>query len=129
VVCSLTRCAATLGDLEGFFDRWIPAAAGGVVRGYNDYCGVLPSDPLLPMEPLVREGCRRLDRRMVLLADGRAVLCGQDVGGATAFGSWVSGSLADLWRGPALGAARECHSQLTLDDYPLCVRCQEWFRP
>jgi hypothetical protein len=100
-----------------------------VIRGHNDYGGVLPADSVLSMRPPLRSPCRRLQTRMMLLADGRAVLCSQDVRGETAFGRWGLESLADLWQGAGLGAAREAHSRLTFDNHPLCDRCWEWFRP
>jgi len=129
VACSLTRCAATLAELEAFFEQWIKATGWAVIRGYNDYGGLLPADPVLNMRPPLRSPCRRLDNRMMLLADGRSVLCSQDVNGETAFGSWISETIAGLWRGAALQAARESHSRLKFDNYSLCDRCGEWFRP
>lgn len=129
VVCSLTRCAATMAELEPFFERWIQATGWAVIHGYNDYAGVLAADPLLALTPPARGPCRRLDTRMMLLADGRAVLCSQDMEGVTALGSWVSEALSDLWQGRSLIQARESHSRLSLEDYPLCKRCGEWFRP
>ncbi|MFQ5805687.1 MAG: radical SAM/SPASM domain-containing protein [Phycisphaerae bacterium] len=129
VVCSLTRCAATLAELEAFFERWIQTTGWAVILGYNEYVGVLPPDSLLATRPPTRGPCQRLATRMMLLADGQAVLCSQDVGGVTTLGSWVSDGLADLWRGAALRNARESHSWRAFDNYPLCGRCGEWFRP
>lgn len=129
VVPSLTRCAATLAELEPGFERWIRATGWAVIRGYNDYCGVLPSDTVLAMDPPIRGPCRRLHSRIMLLADGRAALCAQDTAGASAIGSWVSQPLAELWRGGGLHGARRAQSELALDDYPLCGGCREWFRP
>jgi hypothetical protein len=129
VACSLTRCAATLAELEAFFEQWIKATGWAIIRGYNDYGGLLPADSALPMRPPLRSPCRRLGTRTMLLADGRAVLCSQDVAGTTALGSWISEPLADLWRGDALRAARAAQSRLTFDNHPLCDRCGEWFRP
>ncbi len=129
VICSLTRCAATLAESEAFFEHWIQTTGWAVIRGYNEYGGLLPPDSLLATRPPTRGPCRRLDTRMMLLADGRAVLCAQDISGETAFGSWNSEALADLWRGKALDAARESHSRLAFGDRPFCARCGEWFRP
>jgi len=129
VVCSLTRCAATLPELEAFFERWIRATGWAIIHGYNEYGGVLPPDAVLAMRPPARGPCRRLGTRMMLLGDGRAVLCGQDLTGETALGSWVSQALADLWCGAPRRDARESHSRLAFDNYPLCARCNEWFRP
>jgi hypothetical protein len=57
------------------------------------------------------------------------VLCSQDVAGEARLGSWMSESVGALWCGAELNRARERHSQLHFDDYPLCRRCREWFRP
>jgi hypothetical protein len=79
VVPSLTRCAATLPEMERFFDDWIRRTGWAVIRGYNAYAGRLPQDELLPTEPLVRRPCARLDTRLMLLADGNVARCEQDV--------------------------------------------------
>lgn len=129
VVCSLTRCAATLGELEAFFDRWVRTTGWAVIRGYNEYCGRLPPDSVLGTTPPVRGPCRRLSTRMMLLSDGRAVLCSQDVEGKTVLGSWQSEALGDLWCGAVLRRARQARGRLALDDYPMCARCGEWSRP
>ncbi len=122
VACSLTRCAATLDDLEAFYDRWIRTFGSAVIRGYNDYCGVLPADTLLACEPPTRGPCRRLGNRLMLLADGRAVLCHQDVGGEHCLGDWREQSLQAICAAaPNAGAGSPEH--------PLCRRCHEWHRP
>jgi len=129
IACSLTRCAATLAELETFYDRWIPATGWAVIEGYNDYCGALPPDTLLPTKPALREGCRRLGARLMLLADGRVVLCHQDFRGAHELGRWDAHLLEDLWSGGNLAGVREAHAELKLAGLPLCGRCGEWFRP
>lgn len=129
VVCSLTRCTATFPELEVFFEQWSKIAGWAVIRGYNDYCGLLPADEILSMRPLLRTPCRRIDRRMMLLADGRAVYCSQDYSGVTAFGSWQSDSLDQLWRGAALQDLRKAHRDLELPPDGFCSGCGEWFRP
>ncbi len=122
VACSLTRCAATLDDLEPFYDRWIRTFGSALIRGYNDYCGVLPADGLLACEPPVREPCRRLPERMMLLADGGAVWCHQDVAGVHRLGDWRRDPLTTLRA--AVPAAESIPP-----DHPLCSRCHEWYRP
>lgn len=129
VVCSLTRCAATLADMEPFFDGWIPATGSALITGYNTYCGELPEDTLLPLEPPLRKPCRRLDTRMTLLADGAAVRCSQDVSGQTRIGDWTRTPLSELWRGTELASVRSLQRALDLDGLTLCGKCREWFRP
>jgi len=129
VACGLTRCAATLDELEPFFEQWIKMTGWALIRGYNDYCGLLPPDSVLAMRPPLRGPCRRLDSRMMLLADGRSVLCGQDVSGVTATGSWIEQPLADLWKCDAITTVRAAHRRRDFSATPLCQSCGEWHRP
>lgn len=129
VACSLTRCAATIGDMEAFFDDWIRQLGTAVIHGYNDYCGALPPDTLLPTVAPFREPCRRLATRLMLLADGTVALCGQDVRGEVRLGDWATESLRAIWSGPALGTIRRAHERMGLEPLPLCRRCCEWNRP
>jgi len=129
VTCSLTRCAATAEELEAFYDRWIRSAGAAVIRGYNDYCGLLPADSMLSMRPPIRLPCGRLRSRMMLLADGQAVLCSQDVAGRCPIGRWTTEGLAALWNGAGFSQARDAHARQELGAYPLCERCGEWHRP
>jgi hypothetical protein len=129
LVCSLTRCTATIGEMEAFYDRWIKALGSALIRGYSDYCGALPPDTLLPTRPPIREPCRRLSSRLMLLADGRVPWCSQDFGGETCLGKWTDGALQQIWEGPALQELRAAHAAINLGALPMCQRCREWFRP
>lgn len=128
VTCSLTRCAATLPELEAFYDGWIRELGSAVLRGYSTYGGVLPADTLISTTPPIRRPCRRLAQRVTLLADGRAVLCDQDVAGAQVIGNWYEESLGAIWQGAAAEAARAAHTQLELESLPICASCDQWFR-
>ncbi|MBU0637833.1 MAG: SPASM domain-containing protein [Planctomycetes bacterium] len=129
VVCSLTRCAATVAEVEAFFDGWIKATGWAVIAGYNEYCGLLPPDSLLAHTPPIREPCRRLGTRLTLLADGTVALCEQDVAGAQPAGDWFETPIMDIWGGKRLAEVRAAHERLELVDLPLCRRCGEWSRP
>ncbi|MBP7747990.1 MAG: radical SAM protein [Phycisphaerae bacterium] len=128
VVCSLTRCAATMDELERFYDHWIQKVGSAVITGYNDYGGLLPADTLLRATPDLREPCRRLATRMMLLADGTVALCGQDCGGEVRMGNWVTEGVGAAWGGARLVAVREAHRGLNLESLPICERCAEWSR-
>jgi spiro-SPASM protein len=129
VVCSLTRCAATLPEMEEFYDRWIRRNGWAVIEGYNDFCGALPADALLHAGPPVRQPCRRLSSSLALLADGAATLCHQDYRGRLAIGDWREKPLTELWRSDEIIRARRAHAMLKLDSYPCCQKCRDWFRP
>lgn len=129
VVCSLTRSATTLAEMEAFFDGWIRRIGSAVIHGYNDYCSRLPPDSLLAPVPPVGVPCRRLSTRLMLLADGTISLCAQDFWGAVGLGNWTTGSLRGTWTGATLQAVRQSRARLELETLPACVRCTEWFRP
>jgi hypothetical protein len=129
LVCSLTRCEGTIKELEAFYDSWIPKIGSAIIRGHNDYCGLLPADTLLPSTPSVRESCRRLATRLCLLADGTVALCAQDVAGSVRLGNWVTEPLREIWAGRPLATVRAAHGDLNLEALPLCARCREWSRP
>ncbi len=129
VVCSLTRCAATIAEMEAFHDHWIKAVGSSVIHGYNNYCGAFPPDSLLPTCPPIRQPCRRLDTRLMLLADNLVPLCAQDFRGETRLGDWASEALRDVWTGKSIEAARLAHDHLDLGALPLCQSCTEWHRP
>jgi hypothetical protein len=129
IVCSLTRCGATIGELEGFYDHWIQKVGSAMITGYRNYCGELAADTLLPSMPTEREPCRRLATRLTLLADGGIALCDNDFRGAGCIGNWMRESLRDVWAGESLRMMREAHRQGELEALPACVRCTEWSRP
>jgi len=129
VVPSLTRCSSTMADLEPFYDQWIRETGWAMIEGYNGFCGMLPSDTLLHTTPPLRGPCRRLDTRVMLLADGVAAICGQDYRGVHPVGCWASEPISEIWRGERLTAARQAHQRLQLGGMPLCGCCREWFRP
>jgi hypothetical protein len=128
VVPSLTRCAATIEDLDPFYDHWIREVGSALIGGYNDWCGELAADPLLPAVSPLREPCWRLRSRMMLLADGTAALCSQDFRGAAAVGTWITEPLRAIWSGARLEAARAAQRALRLEAFPLCRSCSEWGR-
>lgn len=129
IIPSITRCAANLDEIDAFYDRWIRATGGALIRGHNAYGGALAADGLISATPLVRKPCRRLDSRMMLLADGRAALCHQDFNGDASIGSWLTTSLAGLWRGQQLQRLRAAHCAGEWNALPFCQPCGEWHRP
>lgn len=126
VIPSITRCSPTLAEIEPFFDEWTFRTGTAVIRGYNDYCGTLGSDNLLPMYPSRRVPCRRLGRRAMLLADGTMVACSQDACGRETLGDWGRQSLGELWRSERLEHLREAHRRNLIAGLALCGRCHEW---
>ncbi|MBI5863430.1 MAG: radical SAM protein [Planctomycetes bacterium] len=126
---SMTRCAATATEIDSFYDAAIRRHGTALLRGYNDFAGVLPPDTLIRCEPLVRGPCRRLTRRLMLLADGTATACSQDIRGAHPIGRWDRQSLSEIWHGEPLRSLREAHISGRWSAMPICVKCTEWPRP
>lgn len=129
VLCSLTRCAATIDEMEVFYDHWMRTLGGALIEGYETCGGAMPSDTLIPLTPPIRRPCRRIERRMLLLADGRVPACSQDHAGQMRLGDWRSDSLSDLWHGEALLGLRERHRAGEWQALPVCAKCDAWFRP
>lgn len=129
LVPSLTRCAATLPELEDFFDSWIRRTGWAVIRGYSTFAERLPADELIGGAPLIREGCRRLNTRLMLHADGAVPRCGQDFEGAFPVGYWTTTRLGEIWAGSRLTTLRQQHEGGRFTELPLCRNCDEWFRP
>ncbi len=129
LVPSLTRCAATLPELESFFDSWTRRTGWAVIRGYSTFSERLPADELIGCGPLVRAGCRRLNARLMLHADGAVPRCGQDFEGAWPLGYWTTTRLCEIWGGSRLVTLREQHEGGRFSELPLCRNCDEWFRP
>lgn len=127
IIPHLTRCAATIGEMEAFFDRWIRETGGATIGGYSRHGGILPPDSLLATTPPTRTACRRLDSRLMLLADGAAVACSEDVRGQLRFGDWREAPLSELWNGSDRQRCRAAHVVGT--ELPVvCARCSEWHR-
>ncbi len=126
LTCSMTRCAATFDEIEGFFDRWIATVGWAVLRGYGTLDGTLAPDALPGTTPPIRAACRRLASRLTLLADGRAVACSEDPRGRQELGRWDSETLTAIWRGDARGALREAHQDGRTGSLPVCGGCRQW---
>ncbi len=129
LVPGFTKCGANLPEMEAFYDDWIRRCGSAVIRGYNDYCGVLPTDTLLYTTPPTRVACRRLPNRLMLLADGAVAQCGQDVNGKHALGNWFTQSLDEVWNAAPRQSLLALHTTGEWATVPLCANCQEWHRP
>lgn len=126
VVPSLTRAATTLGELEAFYDHWVRTLGTAVVRPLRSFGGLIGSDSAIPLTAPVRTPCCRLEDRLVLLADGRATACNEDVTGSLVCGDWRSASLATLWESAQLLALCERHRTGEWAAVELCRGCVAW---
>lgn len=129
LVPSITRSAATIADIETFYDEWIRRAGTAVIRGYSRWGGLLPADGLLPTQPPRRVPCRRLSSRLAILADGNFSACGEDVLGSLCVGAVSETDLGRAFAGPILNRLRSDHAAGQIPVGSICETCAEWHRP
>ena len=124
----LIKTAATLGDMELFFDRWTHWAGHAVIEPMLTGAGTAPDLNLAVMSPPHRRACLQLSRRMTVHADGRVAMCDQDWRGAEPLGDQADpGNLSAAW--VAQRRQLEQHEAGKWDASPLCARCNQWRRP
>lgn len=128
LVVSMVRCSATLSEMEAFYDHWSTAADGAVIEGHSDFAGQTPTDDVLNLCPPDRRPCRRLNRRMTVLSDGRIVTCSEDYLGMQAAGTFPDTPLKEAWE-ERFAAWRADHRAADWSRLPLCPHCREWHRP
>lgn len=128
VVPTMVKTAATLGEMEGWYDHWLRTLGCAVIVGPSGYCGQIPESALVQMEPPRRGRCTRIAGRMTVLSDGRVVSCEQDFLGRQTLGRIGENSLGEIWSG-AMGAMRRDHADGQWNKHALCGACREWHRP
>ncbi len=127
IVPSMVKTGETLGDLEGYFNRWMHYAGHAVVEAATGGCGLMPEQSPVPMAPPRRRACRQLGSRMTILSDGQVALCDQDWLGRASLGDAGATSLVQVWhrvREPA-----GLHAAGRWDELALCRSCPQWHRP
>ncbi|MCG3136968.1 MAG: hypothetical protein HJJLKODD_00809 [Phycisphaerae bacterium] len=129
ILVSQTKANETLGEMEKFYDRWVKVFGWAMVEGYSHYARQLPDRMVLNMAPPKRHPCRRIRRRLTLLADGQWVACDEDFKGLYPLGRLSNQSLAETWNSAALTTLHEAHVQQNYSTHPLCATCDEWHRP
>ncbi len=123
---SLRRCAANFAEIEPFYNHWIQQLGGAIIKARSTFGGALAPDTLLPLAPLKRAPCRRLDTRLSLNADGTAVSCDQDYLGGQPVGSWPAESLTEIWSGKRFADLRSQHQQADWEKSAICASCAQW---
>lgn len=128
IVPVFTKCRQNLAEMEAWYDQWLKALGCAVIVGPSDFAGLIPACALADMSPPTRTGCARVNSRLTVLSDGRAVSCEQDVLGRQVVGDLRFDSLAVIWNNGmhALRAAQRCGN---FAGQPLCGGCREWHRP
>lgn len=62
-------------------------------------------------------------RTLVILHDGKAVICCLDFNGVQVIGDATRETIFDIWNGPAMRKVKSDFKRLVYDDYPVCQRC------
>ncbi|HWB52581.1 MAG TPA: SPASM domain-containing protein, partial [Tepidisphaeraceae bacterium] len=128
IVPTFVKCRENFAEMESWYDQWLRALGTAVITGPSDCAGQIPSMDVANMTPPKRKPCARLDRRMMVLADGRMVSCEQDVFGRQVLGEVGRDPIMQVWN-KSMATMRNDHHSGNLQRYPLCVSCGEWHRP
>jgi hypothetical protein len=95
VVPRITRCDATIAEIEPFYDHWLMVAGACVIDP-------LPSDAdagrVQPLALPLQARTRRAREQALILSDGTLPLDGHEYRGRIAVGSALRQSFTDLWR-------------------------------
>jgi hypothetical protein len=96
IVPRITRCEATLAEIEAFFDRWLLGSGAAVIDAMPAGAGG-PSERIEPL-PAPAGAARRMAReRMIVLSDGRVPLS-EEFSGERAAGNALAEGLAAVWK-------------------------------
>ncbi len=99
IVPRMTRCDATYGEIEGFYDRWIMLAGAAVI---DPLSGPMAGERIEPL-PVPALAARRMAReRMLVLSDGRAPASDSDVSGERIAADVFREGLGAAWRKVAM---------------------------
>ncbi len=129
LVPEMTKSIETVHEMEPFFDGWVRETGWANISGFSHFAGQLADRAVMCMCPPRRSGCRRIQNRMLVLADGRVPLCDQDFNGRFVVGDLSRQSIEDIWTGMAMNTARSRHQEGHFDAIPLCAGCEEYHRP
>lgn len=127
IIPRLVKTTDTLADMESFFERWMhlighaiierpPTGGTGSFALRDDHSPVPMDPPWKPPSP------HQVKRRLTILSDGTATLCGQDWLGRAALGHATEHGLLELWQ-----RAAELEPPGDTDDAPVCRRCRDWW--
>jgi len=126
VVPRILKVRETIPELEAFFDAWIGQAGWAVIDYPTDLAGAVSFAGVIDMSPPKRKPCRRIWERLLILSNGVAVPCDQDIEAKLSLGNIESHNLADLWQ--TLHGLRIRHAAGQWQTIDPCKNCREWHR-
>ncbi len=127
IVPRMVKTTDNVSELEAFFDRWTHFAQHAWVEGPQTGLGLIEDQSVLQMAPPRRVGCRQIQNRLTIHADGRAALCDQDWQCRGGDGEGEGMDVGGAWG--RLAAVRAAHREGRFEDLPLCAGCGQWHRP
>jgi hypothetical protein len=125
IVPTMVKCEQNLGEMEAWYDQWLRAVGSAVVIGPGDFGGLIPYVGVSDMTPSRRVPCRRLQKRMTILSDGRTASCEEDATGSQA--ADVDGVVTAWSR--RLRVLADDHVAGDWAKHPVCSSCRMWDRP
>jgi MoaA/NifB/PqqE/SkfB family radical SAM enzyme len=125
IVPSFVKAGETLQEMELFFDTWQRRLGTAVITGYSNCAGQRPTRAVTSTTPPQRGVCRRVFKRILILADGTVATCDQDFAARQTLGSLRESPLGELWRSDRLAGIRSNE----LAGLPLCPTCDQWHGP
>ena len=129
IVPEMCKSRDNVQELDAFHDGWLRRVGAVMISGHSHYAGQCEDRSVINMAPAHREACRRIRSRCVVLADGRVVMCDQDINGTHALGKIGKQSLEEIWQGSEFTRIRDAHRESRFDPNSLCGACAEWHRP
>ncbi len=110
-------------DLENFYRHWKEKTENVIIQKYDHFSLRLEEKKVTDLSPLRRSPCWHLKREMALLADGRALLCREDIGSEHILGNCFQEELSKIW--DAGSAKFEEH--LKGEYCGICEHCDEYY--
>jgi len=128
IIPFFTKSIQTLKEMEAFHLHWIKKTGTVVIDGYNSFCDQITDHAVMDMSPPNRRQCRRLDKTMVIYANGDVPICSQDYKGNHIAGNVTETTLSDIWHNDIFSNLRTAHINGQFSVNPLCSQCKEWHR-
>jgi MoaA/NifB/PqqE/SkfB family radical SAM enzyme len=115
-------------DIKRAEEHWKPYCDVVQVRKYltwglNDPENSADAEPYLP--PTERIPCPWLFERINIDTRGDVTYCGEDIAFSHKFANVNERSIADIWTGPEMTAARQSHISGQGDLLPMCAQCPD----
>ena len=128
VLVSMVFDVNTAPRVESFFDRWFSRIDRVLLRGREGSQREVSSQATRVFAPPARFACQRLLGQLRIEWDGAIPLCNRDPYHETGVGDLKKQTVAEVWQGEGLRAARRVHQRGGWDGFAHCGPCSSWFR-